>query len=809
MTPVELLESEVYPNLDPASLFPDLNWNSTSSGWSLDCPVCKAKRRAFLYRESGWIYCNRRNDCGSRVSLVALAAGRTSGQVSGSEWRQGAERLAASVGVALPSRELTEEEQKVYRRRDLLEVAWGIFRAEYQEQGEPVRKWLVETRDFPEESLEKLPLGFYWKAEKLRQDLEKLRFTPEEVRDSGLIRKDFEGRMILPWQDQVGRPLSFKGRDLTGTAEGPKKSLNLRGTMPLLPIFLPQALASGGREELRVVEGEIDALHLQARGMKNVVALPGSNVRDGFLEELSRLRVEKVVFLFDQDKAGEGAGRKLCELASQEGTPRTFLLPPRFVLGGENDPDDYLRKAEDKATALGSLEEGFRTSRRSVVDFRLEEILGEVSLSSPDAIREEKAREAVAYLSTLRGPYAPMDRAKGLDYLAAYLGMDQAAIAETEGNLRREKVAREREHSFKGLLRDASRRDARGERPESVLQDLRENLDRITSRTFDAPPPFSVEALIQETRDLPEGRSSGWSCLDRMEVAFNPGELSLAAAITGHGKTSFMVSILLNWIRQEEEERGEVFLFYSAEEPDTRIFHRLLAALTGIENPREGWGTNQVRDYFRGREPEGGWYGRPHHLKEARELLQSLEGRLQVIHRPMWNVDELAAHARQVSRARPVAGVLVDYLQRIPPPPTEHDRRDIAVSATARRLKALAEEVSAPVLAGVQVNRDPLKGKKPEAQPEGGLEDREVLEWLDNFFPDLHHLREGGSEQEADLVLGLFNYKAEYLKDGTEPRHRSTPFGVRTLKNRYGEKGATKRLEFYGESSLLLDREGD
>jgi replicative DNA helicase len=154
----------------------------------------------------------------------------------------------------------------------------------------------------------------------------------------------------------------------------------------------------------------------------------------------------------------------------------------------------------------------------------------------------------------------------------------------------------------------------------------------------------------------------------------------------------------------------------------------------------------------------------------------------------------------------------VDYLQRIPPPADgAFDRRDIEVSQVARALKALAVDVAAPVLVGAQINRQAVAeaGKLPS----GDYRDADVQETLRARRPKLHQLREGGSEQEADLVLGLMNYAADYEQDREAPTTHLetvavppvTRLDVGVLKSRYGRQGSWAKLAFHGRSGLIRD----
>jgi len=162
-----------------------------------------------------------------------------------------------------------------------------------------------------------------------------------------------------------------------------------------------------------------------------------------------------------------------------------------------------------------------------------------------------------------------------------------------------------------------------------------------------------------------------------------------------------------------------------------------------------------------------------------------------------------------------VGAVFVDYLQRIPPPADigKGRRRDEEVSSVARLCKHLAGDLSIPVVAGAQINREAVKdaAKVPTGLP---YEDTKVRTAIQSRRPQIHHLREGGSEQEADLVLGLLNYRADYseTEDGDErPDARTIPKVTRleigSLKNRFGEVGKWAGLALCGRLGLVRDPE--
>jgi replicative DNA helicase len=252
-------------------------------------------------------------------------------------------------------------------------------------------------------------------------------------------------------------------------------------------------------------------------------------------------------------------------------------------------------------------------------------------------------------------------------------------------------------------------------------------------------------------------------------------------------------------------------VFYSMEEPERRIVHRLFALETCALGA--GWTAPEVRAYLK--DPKGtnphaqdGAYPAEDCLLEAIDRVRSsMEGRLQVVWRPSWDVKAMEAHIRGRATAGPVGAVVVDYLQRIPPAQGfKADRRDQEVSYIGRTLKTVAVDLEVPVVMGAQINRTPAESLDLDKIREAA-DFYAAIEHIEKARPELHHLREGGSEQEADLVLGFLNYAADYRTDAA--KRSSTPtetlLEVGTLKNREGEVGAWAALAWEGKYRLVRD----
>jgi replicative DNA helicase len=312
---------------------------------------------------------------------------------------------------------------------------------------------------------------------------------------------------------------------------------------------------------------------------------------------------------------------------------------------------------------------------------------------------------------------------------------------------------------------------------------------------------FDVEEMARETVKQSEGLSSGWPRFDEYSgVRFRGGDLVVAAGRTGHCKTTFLVNLFFNWMAAAFRDR-ERLLFYSCEEPKVRIYHRLLALVCGNTEYPSTKMSGLIAFH-------GGITGTPGAVSGSHDALKQFADALVVVHEPEWSIREIIRDADERCTASKVRAIFVDYLQRIPPQAgTRYHRRDLEIAAVARGLKNLASRRGVPVIVGAQVNRKNIEdgGKMPE----GDYGSPAVVGALKALRPKLHQLREGGSEQEADVVLGLHSWRADYAEDD-EKEHTvpiETRLDIGTLKERYGASGRWASMRFNSITGRIEDAE--
>ena len=239
------------------------------------------------------------------------------------------------------------------------------------------------------------------------------------------------------------------------------------------------------------------------------------------------------------------------------------------------------------------------------------------------------------------------------------------------------------------------------------------------------------------------GLSTGLIDLDQKIGGMHPSDLMILAARPSMGKTSLACNIAFDVARNYAWEpqpdgskktvRGGVVAFFSLEMSAEQLAMRLLAESSGVSGDRLRKGEIDAMEFGR--------------IRDA--ALEIQEAPLYIDATGGITLAKLVARARRLKRMVGLDLVIVDYLQLITTGAGGPDNRVQEVSMITQGLKALAKELSVPVLALSQLSRQ--------------VENREDKK------PQLSDLRESGSiEQDADMVM--FVYRESYYLSRMEPR---------------------------------------
>jgi replicative DNA helicase len=243
------------------------------------------------------------------------------------------------------------------------------------------------------------------------------------------------------------------------------------------------------------------------------------------------------------------------------------------------------------------------------------------------------------------------------------------------------------------------------------------------------------------------GVSTGLVDLDRILGGLHPSDLVILAGRPSMGKTALATNIAFNAARAyaydilpdgtRKTSNGGVVAFFSLEMSAEQLAMRLLADVSGVPSDRLRKGEIDASEFGRVRDAALEIQESPLHIDATGGL----------------SIAKLAARARRLKRQTGLDLIVVDYLQLVTTGESSRtDNRVQEVSMVTQGLKALAKELSVPVLALSQLSRQ--------------VENRE------DKRPQLSDLRESGSiEQDADMVM--FVYRESYYLGRAEPRENT------------------------------------
>jgi replicative DNA helicase len=244
----------------------------------------------------------------------------------------------------------------------------------------------------------------------------------------------------------------------------------------------------------------------------------------------------------------------------------------------------------------------------------------------------------------------------------------------------------------------------------------------------------SVDALLQRGQRI-TGLATHYTDLDEMTSGLQRSDLVIIAARPSMGKTAFAMNIAENAAIEDQQVVGVFSLEMSRE----ALLMRLLCSQARVDAHKMRTGSLWQDDM----------------KKVVRAMEQLAHAPIYIDDTPGISVSEMRAKARRLKQSQGRLDlIIVDYLQLMSGGGKRFENRTQEVSAISRGLKALAKELSVPVIALSQLSRAP--------ESRGG-----------DHRPQLADLRESGSiEQDADLVTFIFREEV-YRQDDPELQGRA------------------------------------
>ena len=279
---------------------------------------------------------------------------------------------------------------------------------------------------------------------------------------------------------------------------------------------------------------------------------------------------------------------------------------------------------------------------------------------------------------------------------------------------------------------------------ENIIEDAEQSLFQLAERGNFSQSYMKFNVAIDQTIEMATlamksdhglvGVPTGLVDLDEKLGGLHKSDLVIIAGRPSMGKTALATNIAYYAAKHiaEKEEKSSV-AFFSLEMSSEQLSTRILSEQARIPS-------NDIR---RGKATE-------EQLNRYIETSRSIyELPLYIDQTPAITISTMSNRARRMKRLFGLSLIVVDYIQLMRTSSKRYDGRVQEISEITQGLKALAKELSVPVLALSQLSR--------------------AVEQRDDKIPQLSDLRESGSiEQDADVVM--FVYREQYYLEKKQPK---------------------------------------
>ena len=280
-----------------------------------------------------------------------------------------------------------------------------------------------------------------------------------------------------------------------------------------------------------------------------------------------------------------------------------------------------------------------------------------------------------------------------------------------------------------------------------LLDKAEAKLYEVTQGNIKKSSETAQSLVIQAKKKIEEisnkeglsGIPTGFSKLDKLTSGWQDSDLIIVAARPGMGKTALTLSMA----RNIAVDQNIPVAFFSLEMASVQLITRLISSETGLSSEKLRTGKLEK-----------------HEWEQLNVKVKGLEkAPLFIDDTPSLSIFDLRAKARRLASQHGIKLIVIDYLQLMTACGSQKGgNREQEISTISRNLKALAKELSVPVIALSQLSR--------AVETRGGSK-----------RPLLSDLRESGAiEQDADIVS--FIYRPEYYKiDEWDDEERSPTEG--------------------------------
>ncbi len=605
-------------------------------------------------------------------------------------------------------------------------------------------------------------IGYLPNLPDFKKHLQGAGFSPEEIEKVLPEDSRAAGRVTLALRE-YGRILAFKFRSIDGKEP---KYLNISGYEKSK--HLPGLTK---KEKLVFVEGEFDQFTAHAKGFLQVVATGGASLAEEQINAAIQAGAKSFTLAFDNDEAGKKGTRKAVEaLLKRDGDFNIYVLqyPP-----GIKDLDELLRKPDGKEAAESALKNkiGYAQYLVNWLDqTRAEQIAQEAGGYQTAEFRDAITNEAVLIERLARPVDVPLIRqilGRPGGIYETY-GIDQKALAEAEDSVREMEAARKYRAEIARIAQEAAQAAQAGKQEEAehlLWVEAKEARRKLHAGRF----AKLLEGHSRETIAAglnPPGLKTSYAMqkkgLGDIVLQLPTGGISVVAAASGHGKTAFLINLLLDICKLNPDKK---FHFFVLEESAAEITGKMLN--TYLDMDFSDRNEDAIKEHLKGNSR----FIKNYYLSEVKEkepgFWQIYGNQIFIHYLDRGTAEELCEMIQYLNRKQEVGAVFVDYIQLLRlANPGRIDRTE-ELKQVCLLLRDTAVGTGLPLVFAAQFNRT-VKAEE-----------------------DTHHYTNigeaGDIERIAALIVGLWN--RTYTKETKEGGGPSDYIAARILKWRGGPAG--------------------
>lgn len=622
-----------------------------------------------------------------------------------------------------------------------------------------------------------------------------------------------------PYKDNLGHITGFDIRATEGSTT--PKTMNTSCTKKGKNLYALNHSLSKAEDTLVICEGELDALHAQARGLRNVAAMTGNTLNTDEIEDAKKKGWKRFILVPDteeKDDKGklqirEGIKSKLETIIKAGATPFIAFLP---LDDGKNkqDIDSYLsfgnHQGSDLQNILKRAPYGYYWLVENIVAkavnksdwkyYDLKADFGDFTDLQKDTIKGDIYQLAQLLkeneLTTKSDIYTSFIKFSEQSLGITKADLDKEAIKIEQAN-ERNRQATEIRNTITTLQQMANTPDKALALMEQTASKVRQQQSRNTFEDFLTPDTEdTIKAELEsEGDDIGTGFTFEANNEDEREFRLPTKAITFVVAPTSHGKSTMLENLALR-VAERYPEKKILYLTYEESKPSViSSFISILAAQRGA-TPSRGRVRHSIKADLKGDSQFIGAGQREAYEGAKAAFFDLLKTRRLNIRYVNFDADTLVNCVKFMEANEACDIVFIDYVQLISKigwsKSRQEELKDICLSLHDL---AVSKEYGLPVILAAQFNRTVIS----------------PLEMVSTNIGEA-----GDLERIADTILAIWN--CGFTKPGADSAHSEkklneeysglgvkdpTKIYAKILKRRGGEPNVKTFFTFDGKTGLV------